>query len=396
MGVALYRSIRAGHDPTALASLGMHRTLVLLMVVVRLSSGVVGTLVAFCMPAPGRAGLTALASVGALLWAIVFAYRTMRHGPSEALIWVDILVVALLLMAHPWLVPEQVRAASAGTGWIDLIAGAGVLIAQVGLRQPLGLAAGLLVAVTYAVGDGQVREAPVHLAVEAMLGAGLVTLLRRAADSADSALAAEATGRAEAVVRAAVRSDERRQQRQLHDTALATLTMVHTGGVATGSAALLARATADLATIESLRDEPTGGHGWGAARVRLDIELRSLAARPPTDGCAPLDLRVDAGPVDLPAEVAAAISDCVTEALSNVVRHSGTGEARLAAHAKGDGVIVTVSDDGRGFDPSAVPTHRRGLRESIAGRMSAIGGSARVQSSVGTGTEVTLRWPDVG
>ena len=45
---------------------------------------------------------------------------------------------------------------------------------------------------------------------------------------------------------------------------------------------------------------------------------------------------------------------------------------------------------GPGFDPAAVPEDRRGVRESIVGRMERHGGSARVTSQPGGGTEVEL------
>ncbi len=49
-----------------------------------------------------------------------------------------------------------------------------------------------------------------------------------------------------------------------------------------------------------------------------------------------------------------------------------------------------VRDRGSGFDPLAVPADRRGLRESIIGRMERHGGTATVRSNAGSGTEVEL------
>jgi len=49
-----------------------------------------------------------------------------------------------------------------------------------------------------------------------------------------------------------------------------------------------------------------------------------------------------------------------------------------------------VRDRGPGFDPDAVPADRRGVRESIVGRMERHGGRARVTSGTGSGTEVEL------
>ncbi len=54
------------------------------------------------------------------------------------------------------------------------------------------------------------------------------------------------------------------------------------------------------------------------------------------------------------------------------------------------GAQVFVRDRGPGFDPAAVPPDRRGVRESIVGRMERHGGRARITSHPGAGTEVEL------
>jgi signal transduction histidine kinase len=53
-------------------------------------------------------------------------------------------------------------------------------------------------------------------------------------------------------------------------------------------------------------------------------------------------------------------------------------------------VQVFVRDRGPGFDPGAVPADRRGLRESIVGRMERHGGHATIHAAPGAGTEVEL------
>jgi signal transduction histidine kinase len=52
-----------------------------------------------------------------------------------------------------------------------------------------------------------------------------------------------------------------------------------------------------------------------------------------------------------------------------------------------------VRDRGVGFDPDVVAADRRGLAESVHGRMARHGGTAEVRSSPGGGTEVVLRMP---
>jgi signal transduction histidine kinase len=51
---------------------------------------------------------------------------------------------------------------------------------------------------------------------------------------------------------------------------------------------------------------------------------------------------------------------------------------------------VFIRDRGPGFDPSEVPADRRGVRESIVGRMERHGGRATITSAAETGTEVEL------
>jgi signal transduction histidine kinase len=51
---------------------------------------------------------------------------------------------------------------------------------------------------------------------------------------------------------------------------------------------------------------------------------------------------------------------------------------------------VFVTDQGSGFDIESITDDRKGISESIHGRMNRHGGSADIETSVGTGTEVHL------
>ena len=58
-----------------------------------------------------------------------------------------------------------------------------------------------------------------------------------------------------------------------------------------------------------------------------------------------------------------------------------------------ESVGVFVRDRGAGFDPTAVPPDRKGIAESIEGRMERAGGRGTIVSSPGEGTEVELHLP---
>ena len=54
-------------------------------------------------------------------------------------------------------------------------------------------------------------------------------------------------------------------------------------------------------------------------------------------------------------------------------------------------MAIVVRDRGKGFDPELVPEDRKGLAESVRGRMARRGGTATVNSAPGEGTKVTVR-----
>ena len=79
------------------------------------------------------------------------------------------------------------------------------------------------------------------------------------------------------------------------------------------------------------------------------------------------------------------------EALTNAARHSGADQISVYSEVTDASADVWVSDLGRGFDLRQVAADRRGITESIVGRMQSHGGSAVVSSEPGEGTEVHLR-----
>ncbi len=81
----------------------------------------------------------------------------------------------------------------------------------------------------------------------------------------------------------------------------------------------------------------------------------------------------------------------VQEALTNVRRHSGARRVNVAVLSRGDSFEAEVSDDGRGFDPGALPSGigTLGMRERALG----LGGRIEVQSQPGAGTTVRFVAP---
>ncbi|MFI7618486.1 PspC domain-containing protein [Nonomuraea terrae] len=78
------------------------------------------------------------------------------------------------------------------------------------------------------------------------------------------------------------------------------------------------------------------------------------------------------------------------QAMVNAAKYSESPAISVYAEVEGEEVAIFVKDRGKGFDLEAVPLDRMGIRESIIGRMERHGGSARVRTDPGEGTEVML------
>jgi signal transduction histidine kinase len=106
-------------------------------------------------------------------------------------------------------------------------------------------------------------------------------------------------------------------------------------------------------------------------------------------------VRVEAivvGDAELDDHVRALVS-AVGEATLNAARHSGSTEVSVYVEVEDDAISAYVRDHGTGFDPSQVASDRRGIADSIVGRMERHGGTAQVNSRPGGGTEVVMRLP---
>ncbi len=99
---------------------------------------------------------------------------------------------------------------------------------------------------------------------------------------------------------------------------------------------------------------------------------------------------VTVGDCDLDDNLGALLA-AAREATVNAAKWSGASVISLFAEVEPDEVAIVVRDRGKGFDPESVPEDRKGLAESVRGRMARRGGTAVVNSEPGEGTKVTLK-----
>ena len=106
-------------------------------------------------------------------------------------------------------------------------------------------------------------------------------------------------------------------------------------------------------------------------------------------------VRVEAivvGDLDLDESLRALVA-AASEATMNAARHAGVEQVAVYVEVEASQVNAFISDEGAGFERTAVPDDRRGIADSIVGRMERYGGSATIRSEPGRGTEVVLRLP---
>jgi signal transduction histidine kinase len=321
------------------------------------------------------------------LWSAFFTWQVRRSGLAPAVVLADAAVISVLALAQHHLVPDVLI--KDATSWMLPLCCTTVYIMQIALRPRFSLPGAAMVVIAYGLGTGHLTGGWL-LVIETIVSAGLVAVIRGGARQADGIVAASLETEQRIRAEEARRADERAQHRQLHDTALSTLTMVAAGAFTGPSAALAAQADRDLRVLQGLEGAPTGRGGTGAQEALTDLAPKlELAAASADD----LAVRLTLVPVTLPSRVADQLVACVGEALRNVEAHAGTNQAEVTVTGGAGWAVVEITDHGRGFDPAATPPSRRGIRESITGRMQAAGGRAAIDSRPGAGTTVTVSWP---
>jgi signal transduction histidine kinase len=336
------------------------------------------------------AGIAQTLAVDATLVRLVFALLALAGGAG----------ILLYLALWAWAEGKRVWVAGvlafvAGCALLGALGFSGRSVAGIAL-----IAAGL--ALAWRQGGSFHPEAPLSYGGIALAAVGAVVLLSGGATST-ALLAPGAVAGAllliggpwvwrlaverDAERTARVRSEERSDMAaRVHDSVLQTL-------------ALIQRHAHDPRRVASLaRRQERELRGWLYADQPLGDETASLAAALSAAAGDVEELhgvRVElasAGDCPVDASVQALVL-AAREAMTNAAKFAGVEEIDVYLEVTDAAVSVFVRDRGAGFDRDAVPADRRGLAESIVGRMERAGGRATVVTSPGGGTEVELHVP---
>ena len=339
-------------------------------------------------------------------WVVVLTWRWSR--PLSTALWIDLAVSLGLLAVSAYVAPE---------GTIEerpLFAAAYPFAAVVGWGARWGVAGGVVAGAIMAVGyvvarplngvplegmDGQGWPSLANGAVNFVIAGGAVgmvsRLLRRSAEEVR-----DATQQAIAAREHAARLVEREALgRTIHDSVLQSLAMIN-------------KRSRELAASDPVPASEVAGLGELASRQERD--LRRLVLREPEPapaGTASLRelLEAAAGDVDgvtpavsatgslwIPTALATEVVSATREALANVSNHASARHATVFAAIEDGNVVVAVRDDGSGFEYDEERlrlTKRAGVLRSMKGRIEDLGGTMRIETAPGRGTEVEFRVP---
>ncbi len=172
----------------------------------------------------------------------------------------------------------------------------------------------------------------------------------------------------------------------IHDSVLHTLTLIQRRADDPREVQRLARVQ-ERALRSWLYQRPAD------AETTVTPGLERVAAEVEEEHGVPIEVVcVGDAPID---DGISAMLRAAREAMVNASKYAGTDTISVFGEVDETEVLVFVRDRGAGFDLDDIPEDRMGVRGSIVGRMERHGGTARIRTEPGEGTEVQLRMPRI-
>jgi len=267
----------------------------------------------------------------------------------------------------------------------------------------------LVVALLEGVAVGMILQAnglpPLPMALTGVGHAGVFLLVGYIVTrmmNAQRAQRRELAAYAAALEQLTVSRERNRMARELHDTLAHSLSAVAVQLEAVDSALDDAPETARVLLIKALAQTRSGltetRRAMQALRASpledlgLGLAIRNLAESTARRSGMAADIQIaDPLPV-LPPAVEQGVFRVAQEALLNVARHAGATHLRVQLEATDD-LVLTVHDNGRGFDAQATGANGHFGLQGMRERAEMMGGALEVQSAPATGTTVRLVLP---
>ncbi|MFK4761291.1 sensor histidine kinase [Microbacterium sp. ZW T5_45] len=305
----------------------------------------------------------------------------------------------LALAAWPFVI-DPARASADRQPWIFFLVNVGVVAAMLAFPLWLQFVCAVILPFVYGyvrlvqggfAGDFWMTTA-FDVSFTLILGVIIISLgwmFRSVAAGVDDVRGRAVSAYAAAAAAAAAEEERVAMSALMHDSVLAALIAAERAEgerarhLAVGMAreALTRLANTEAAVAQEGSDAPV-------ATAQIVMELRRALSEVGAD--AVVEERGGVGLV--PGRVARALVLAARQALGNAMTHAGGRGLHIVAEGRGDdGISVTISDTGPGFDLDDIGEDRLGIRASIIARMAAVAGTAEISSDE-QGTEIVLGW----
>jgi len=363
------------------------------------------TIVSFlCLLIPGAVSVTTLAITTPLF--ALLAVAQFRVGLSRELLWSIIIVGSGIAIVLVLVESAEGPLTQSAYSSITQLSGASIAATAITLTTTTPRVIALIVSFVSTAAVALITTAgdfsAIRTAALLILGWVLPTIIGVwiTASVPQAARRIASIGRAHRAERQASELEAQRRQgaRLLHDTVLATLTLLAHSGVGVQASALQEQAAEDAKLLRQLRlgatPTPQSSGQYNLEPVEetaLGTTLESVKQR-----FGRMGLEVSwhgTGQVLLPSDVLDAFLLALAECLENVRRHSGVREAHVTITDDETTVRAMITDAGVGFTLDDVDSARLGFKESVVGRLKEVGGHARLFSAPGSGTTVVLEVP---
>ncbi len=200
--------------------------------------------------------------------------------------------------------------------------------------------------------------------------------------------------------RAAIRAERERLARELHDSvtqSLYSLSLFAEWGSGLLAAGEVEPARERIARIGEISQQALREMRLLLYELRpsaLDddglegaIESRLTAVEQRVGISATLQVNISA---DLPPHIEECLYRITNEALNNALKHAEATAVLVRLHTDEGSVFLSVTDDGKGFDPTAVELEGRLGISSMRQRIRQLGGLFEIESQAGTTVSVTI------
>jgi signal transduction histidine kinase len=320
-------------------------------------------------------------------WSAACAVAYLQgFGRTHAWVLAELVVVVALVLSTEYVASAQW--AFDNQSWPTTLWATNATISAAILMGPIpGMLAGVAVMIASTVVKGFFnydlgRNATVVIEVAVGLAIGMAAQTARRAHA-----------ELERATRLAASLEERdRLSRQVHDGAIQVLALVSRRGREIGGEA------AELAELAGEQERALRRLVSSADPERPAGEVTDLGALLRRRASDRVSVSVPAEPVLLDSAVADELYAAAANCLDNTATHAGqAARAYVLLEDLGDSVTVSVRDDGVGIPDGrleeAIAEGRVGIAKSIVGRLNWLGGSAKLDTGPGCGTEWELTVP---